>query len=221
MATETLNSPDQTLAGLYPGFLAALLAGDRRECEALTEQCLGARVPILALYQQLFQRALYQMGEEWQYNRISVGNERLATAIVEGLLNRLYPRVIAPHRRGRRIIVGSVEGELHQVGAKMVCDVFEMHGWEALYLGADTPTAELLRTVLDLHPDAVGLSLSVYAHLGTLLDALARLRCAHPDLPVLIGGQGLRQVGATLSTDPKVHYTANLDTLERFVTSLH
>ncbi|WP_295458229.1 cobalamin-dependent protein [uncultured Thiodictyon sp.] len=220
MATETPRAPDQTLADLYPEFLAALLAGDRRRCEALTDQCLGAQVPILALYQQLFQRALYQVGEEWQYNRISVGRERLATAIVEGLLNRLYPRVITPQRSGRRIIVGSVEGELHQVGAKMVCDVFEMHGWEAIYLGADTPTTELLRTVLDLRPDAVGLSLSVYFHLGALLTALARLRGAHPELPILIGGQGLRQIGPTLSDDRKVHYAADLDALERLVKRL-
>jgi methanogenic corrinoid protein MtbC1 len=222
MATEDLDLPvpDPTLTILYPGFVAALLAGNRRRCEALTDQALGAGVPILALYQQLFQRALYQVGEEWEHNRISVGTEHLATAVVEGLLNRLYPRVIAPYRRGRRIVIGSVEGELHQVGAKMACDVFEMHGWEALYLGADTPTTELLRTVSELRPNAVGLSLSISTHLDALHAALGLLRAAHPELPVLIGGQGLRQLGPTLTADPKVHYMADLDALERLVTRL-
>ena len=222
MTTETLHPmvPDTLLSDLYPDFLAALLTGDRRGCDALTEQALGAGVPILPLYQLLYQRALYQVGEEWQYNRISVATEHMATAIVEGLLNRLYPRVIAPKRVGRRIVVGSVEGELHQVGPKMVCDVFEMYGWDALYLGADTPTVELVRTVRERRPDAVGLSLSVYAHLGALQSAIGLIRQSFSELPVLIGGQGLRQVGPGLSQDYKVHYVADLDALERVVISL-
>jgi methanogenic corrinoid protein MtbC1 len=218
--TQEATAVDSALCGLYPDFLAALLVGDRRCCEALTDQALAACVPILALYQRLFQRALYQVGEEWACNRISVGTEHLATAIVEGLLNRLYPQVITPNRIGRRIVVASVEGELHQVGAKMVCDVFEMYGWEALYLGADSPTTDLLRTVRDLRPYAVGLSLSVYGHLGALEAAIGLIRSNFPELPVLIGGQGLRQVGPALSSDYKVHYVADLDALERLVIGL-
>ena len=219
-ATPSVSVTQSVLLDLYPQFLAALLAGDHRRCGELVDQALAMGVPILVIYQQIFQQALYQVGEEWAQNRISVGVEHLATAIVEGLLNRLYSRLITPHQNGRRIIIGSVEGELHQIGAKMVCDVFEMHGWEALYLGADTPTAELLRTVRDLRPDAVGLSLSVYSHLGRLLDAVELIRSGFPDLPVLIGGQGLRRVGANPIHDPKVHYASDLDTLECLISSL-
>jgi MerR family transcriptional regulator, light-induced transcriptional regulator len=212
------HPPDHLLGALYPAFLAALLAGDRRRCEALTEQALTAPVAILDLYQDLYMRALYQVGVEWEENRISVGIEHLATAIVEGLLNQLYPRVISPRRTGRRIVIGSVEGELHQVGAKMACDVFEMHGWEALYLGADTPTAEIVRTIQTLAPDAVGLSLSIADHLPALHSAIGLIRGACPELPILVGGQGLRTLGPTLSFGPGVHYLADLDDLVRFIT---
>ncbi len=222
MATAIPEHPTSAdpLATLYPAFLEALLAGDRRHCEALTDQALGARVAILDLYQHLFRRALYRVGEEWEHQRIPVGVEHLATAIVEGLLNRLYPQIIAPRRSGRRIVIGSVEGELHQVGAKMACDVFEMHGWEALYLGADTPTDELLRTLKALTPDAVGLSLSVTDHLGTLLAAVAAIRTGFPELPLLIGGQGLRHAETALPLDPQIHYLADLNALDRFITDL-
>ena len=226
MATETLiptphpTAAEHTLSALFPEFLGALLRGDRRRCESLTGDALAAPVPILTLYQRLYQRALYRVGEEWAANRISVGTEHLATAIVEGLLNQLYPNICTPQRTGRRIVVGSVEGELHQVGAKMVCDTFEMHGWEALYLGADTPTAELLRTVRELRPDVVGLSLSVYQHLGALETAIGLIRAEFPDLPLLIGGQGLREIGPSLTTDPGVHYVADLDALGRFIAGL-
>lgn len=150
-----------------------------------------------------------------------MGVEHLATAIVEVLLNRLYPRVSSPERNGRRVVIGSVEGELHQVGAKMACDVFEHCGWEALYLGADTPTYELLRTVHDLKPDAVGLSLSIASHLDKLQAALHLLRAAFPTLPLYIGGQGLRNLDGQVVNGPAVHYFADLDTLDRHLAAQH
>ncbi len=211
---------DDLLAALYPPLLAGLLSGDRRACDAVVTEALAGGMPILVLYQRLLQPALYEIGEQWAQNRISVGIEHLATAIVEGLLNQLYPRIVAGPRNGRRIVVSSVEGELHQVGAKMVCDVFEMHGWDALYLGANTPTSELLRTVKTLTPDAVGLSLSLGFHLDALRGALQQLRTAHPQLPILIGGQGLRQSPEPISSDPNVHGFRDLDALDRFIARL-
>ena len=219
MTTRSSVPPVATLisAAARADFLTALLNGDRSRCLALTEQVLRSGIPVLTLYQELYQSALYQIGELWASNRISVAREHLATALVEGLLNQVYPRVIAPHRVHRRIVVASVEGELHQIGAKMVCDVFEMHGWDAFYLGADMPTCELLHLLREQGPDLLGLSLSVYLHLNTLLHMLAAGRAEFLTLPILIGGQGLRQVGPTLTLGPAVHYVADLDALNRFV----
>lgn len=217
MPTPLQNPLPDALAEVYPAFLAGLIAGNRRLCEGLTDRALAAGVPLLVIYQDLLQRALYAVGEEWAANRIPVGVEHLATAIVEGLLNRLFAHMASPARNGRRIIISSVEGELHQVGAKMASDVFEHHGWDALYLGADTPTHELLRTVRDLRPDAVGLSLSVRFHLDNLRAALDLLRAAFPTLPLYVGGQGLAGLDGPVVDDPDEHCFTDLDALDHFL----
>ena len=204
----------------YPEFLAALLAGDRRRCTVLTRRTLADGIPVIDLYQRLFQQALYRVGDLWEHNQISVASEHLATSIVEGLLNQIYPEVISPRRADKSIVVTSVEGELHQVGGKMACDVFEMHGWDAFYLGADTPVRELLRLLHEQPPDLVGLSLSVYFHIGDLYATVDAIRAEFPVLPILIGGQGLRHIEPTLFQGPNVHYLADLSELNRFVASL-
>ncbi len=222
MIAATLASPASipVLPVTYSEFLAALLAGDRRRCAALTRQTLADGIPVIDLYQRLFQRALYRVGDLWERHQISVASEHLATSIVESLLNQIYPELISPRRTGKTIVVTSVEGELHQVGGKMVCDVFEMHGWDACYLGADTPTRELLRLLREQPPDLVGLSLSVYFHLGDLRATVDTIRAEFPALPILIGGQGLRHIGPTLFQDPKVHYLADLSELNCFAATL-
>ena len=220
MTLELLASPASTHAPSappYPEFVNALLAGDRRRCAELTQRALRHGVPVPELYEQLFRRALYRVGKLWERNQISVAAEHRATSIMEGLLNQIFPEVISSRRVERSIVVASVEGELHQVGGKMVCDVFEMSGWDACYLGANTPVRELSRLLRETCPDLVGLSLSVYFHVGILRDMVEAIRAEFPALPMLIGGQGLRHIGPTVIQDPMVRYVADLRELQRFI----
>ena len=214
MTAETPASPP---LDAYPDFLSALLAGNRHHCAALAQHSLTAGVPVSDLYQQWFQRALYRIGELWECNQVSVATEHLATSIIESLLNQVYPQIIAPRRVGKSIVISSVEGELHQVGGKMVCDIFEMHGWDTYYLGADTPTRDLLRLLREQRPNLVGLSLSLYFHIGVLQNTVGAIRTEFPDLPILIGGQGMRHIGSTLIPDRAVYYLAGLNEINRFL----
>ncbi len=202
----------------YQRYLSALLSGDRGECAQVLDGENRENSPIIPLYEGLFQRSLYRVGELWEMNRISVATEHMATSITEGFMNQFYSRVISPHRRGKKVIVASAENEMHQVGAKMAADVFEMHGWDSLYLGANTPTFELVRFIDETEPDLVGISLSVYFHMGDLEGMLNVLQKRFPDLPLLIGGQAFRHGGENV-VDPYlgVNYISSLSALKRFI----
>ncbi len=212
-------SPGTTVdKATYRAYLAALLAGDRGRCSALVEDQILRHPSIRDLYEGLFRRALYEVGDLWESNRISVAVEHMATAITEGLMNALYHRIVSGKRAARKVIVASVTDELHQVGGKMVADVFEMKGWDSYYLGADLPEPELVRLVRDIAPDAVGLSMSVYFHLGALKRMVGLLEQRFADLPVIVGGQGFRHGGKqALENEPNVTYIDALATLERFI----
>ncbi len=212
-------SPDHGVTeSIYREFLAALLAGDRRRCAATVDAQIQRRPGIRDLYEGLFQRALYEVGDLWEANRISVATEHMATAITEGLMNTLYDRIVSPDRTGRTAVIASVTDELHQVGGKMVADVFEMHGWDSYYLGADIPAGELVRVVRDLDPDVVGLSMSLYFHLDALRRTIHGLRDQTGDPTVFVGGQGFRHGGRqALAGEPNLIYIDSLATLERTI----
>ncbi|MEW8692880.1 MAG: cobalamin-dependent protein [Candidatus Thiodiazotropha endolucinida] len=211
----------QSLSESLDSFLVCLIKGDREMCSFITEEVLRNGTPIPALYQGLFQPALYRVGELWAENRISVATEHMATAITEGLLNQVYPRLINRHRSGRKAMLATVEEELHQVGAKMAADVFEMHGWDGLFLGSGRSTYELLSALKEEQPDILGLSFSVYDHLDSLTNMITRVRSDYPDLPILIGGQGLNQGGEELEEAfSKVTCVRNLDELDAVITHI-
>ena len=202
----------------YHRYLSALIQGDRWECVQILDGENREDRAIIPFYEGLFQRSLYRVGELWEMNRISVATEHMATSITEGFMNQLFARMISPHRRGKKVIVASAENEMHQVGAKMAADVFEMHGWDSLYLGANTPTLELVRFIDDVEPDLVGISLSVYFHMGDLEGMLNALQKRFPNLPVLIGGQAFRHGGENVVDPyPDAIHIASLGELKRFI----
>ncbi len=203
---------------VFKRYTENLIAGDRTRCAVVVDELLSAGVAIKTIYQDLIQRSLYEVGDCWERNLITVASEHLATAVTEGLMNRIYTHIAPPPANGRKVVIASVENELHQVGGKMVADIFEMHGWDCDYLGANVPTGELERYIEDIRPDMLGLSLSVYMHMAVLKTMLDRLTRRFPKLPIIIGGQAFRHGGRELTHSyAGVQWIASLDDLEELL----
>ena len=98
----------------------------------------------------------------------------------------------------------------------MIADFCELRGWRSPFLGANTPLADLLQLIEERRPDLLGLSLSIYFNLPSLLKALDAVSGKYPDLPILVGGQAFRWgAKAALQPYPNVKYLESLDELEQ------
>ncbi len=202
----------------YQNYLEHLLAGRRHECAQIVQQLLDERIVIKRLYTDLFQRSLYQVGQLWENNQISVAKEHLATAITESLLTLVYPMLFADRQAHKKAVISCVANEFHQIGGKMVADIFEMNGWDGYFLGANTPIAELISFIDETKPDLLGLSLSIYFNLPALKRAIEAIRAEYPDLLILTGGQAFRWGGIdSLKAYPNVEYLPSLDSLENLI----
>lgn len=198
-------------------FLNSLLIGSRNGCYKVVKEFRKSNLSIIVLYEDIFKNSLYRIGKMWESNKISVAIEHMSTSIVEGLMNELLPEIISLERKNKTIIVSCVENEEHQVGGKMVADIFEKNSWDAKYLGANTPMVELVRFCELEKPDLVCLSLSVYENVQFLLKEITEIRKV-TNVPILIGGQALRNIGIGLcKTLENVLYFEKLKDVENYI----
>ncbi len=188
-------APASVPEALYRSYLAGLLTNNREQCRASFQQWMDADPDLLSLYEDLVQRSLYEVGELWEQGKISVATEHLATAISEGLLNLTYPRLFASPRIGKSAVVTCVANEHHQIGGKMVADLFELHGWRGYFLGANTPVRDVLALLTAKRSDVVALSVATAFGLAEVINVAAVIRAEFPGLPILVGGQALRWGG--------------------------
>lgn len=183
---------DSPLALTRSLFVQAILNGERRAAVTIASEALQNGASIDDLYADVFQDALYEVGRRWERNQISVAQEHMATAITQYVMAQMYERIPqVPARRGKAVLTG-VPGELHHVGALMVADVLEAHGWEARYLGSNLPIPSVVSTVRDQAPDVLGISVTMIFNLHHATRLIGEVRGLGHPVRIIVGGGAFR-----------------------------
>lgn len=153
------QSADETRALTRGMYLQAVLAGERNGALTVITEALRGGASALDMYVDVLQSTLYDIGQMWESNKITVAHEHAATAITQFVAAHLYDRLdrSSGNPRGTLLITG-LEGELHSVGAMMVADVLEAHGWDVHFLGTNLPHRSILDAIRERNPDCIGIS---------------------------------------------------------------
>jgi methanogenic corrinoid protein MtbC1 len=173
------------------GYLRALLAADVPAARAVIDDAVTTGMSSRAIYLDVLQPALYEVGRRWSHAEISVAQEHLATAATQSAMARLAEGLSTGPRRTRpgAALVACVSDELHAVGGRMVADFLEADGWNVVYLGQLTPSADLAAMVAEHGAQVVALSAALPGRVARVAEVCAALRALDPAPFVIVGGQ--------------------------------
>jgi MerR family transcriptional regulator, light-induced transcriptional regulator len=214
--------PSQPLAELAHEYLSALLRYDRHGASALILGAVEKKVSVKEIYCRVFEPCQYEIGRLWQSNVVSIAQEHYCTASTQFIMSQLYPYIFRSDRTFRGTIVAAcVCGELHEIGARMLCDLLEMEGWNTIYLGANVPTAGIVDVLRDNRSDILAVSASMTFHIRAVREVIAAVRLASPEVRILVGGYAFkivpnlwRDVGADYCTKNAADAIALIDGLD-------
>ena len=205
---------------IYAAYMECLLQGDKRGCGLIVQRLLTEGISFENLYVDLFQKAMYHTGDLWMKNRISVATEHLITATTLSMMTLVHPLLLDAPRNGKKAVVTCVSGELHQVGGKMVSDMFELHGWDSYFLGANTPVEGLLDLIEEKQPEVLCLSVSLSIHVSPFIETVEKTRARFPELNILAGGQAFLNNTEEFNSAPRLSYLRSLYELEAWIANL-
>lgn len=186
-----IDAAPVAVSDVFRDYLSALRAGDRRAAFGAIDAAREAGVELGAIYMEVFQPAMREIGRLWQENEISVADEHLATAITQAAMARAFEDAFSwGPDGGRSLIAACADLERHEVGLRMICDLLDLRGWDTTYLGATVPIESLVTMVRRKRPDAVALSVAIAPHLPRLRLMIEAIRSLIPDPPlILVGGR--------------------------------
>jgi methanogenic corrinoid protein MtbC1 len=187
-------------------FLSLLLHGDTQGCLKLVGQSILTADDLKHFYLDVVWPAMTRIGYLWESNQISVAEEHLATAIVGRVMASLYPRFALFETTRGKAIVTAGPNEFHEVGARMVADFMEMDGWDVTYLGANTPTGDLLKILKQHKPFVVALSVATVFNLDNARQIIQMINEDREtsNIKVMVGGlafNGMPQLWQNIGAD--------------------
>jgi methanogenic corrinoid protein MtbC1 len=181
-------SGDTSIDLMANRYLDLLLSGDRLTASRLILEAVDRGTSLQDIYLQVFQRAQRDIGRLWQTNQISVAQEHYCTAATQLIMSQLYPRIFASEKKGFSMVATCVGGELHEIGARMVADFFEMHGWDTYFLGANMPTASILDMLSKRRAALLAISATMTFHVPLVRELVAETRKSGLKVRIMVGG---------------------------------
>ncbi|MFP7495101.1 cobalamin B12-binding domain-containing protein [Terribacillus saccharophilus] len=168
-------------------FAAALLAGDERQAYTiLTEDDR----PSIRVYKEIITPAMYEIGEKWLRNEITVADEHLATSVCDfALAQYIFPFKRQNRQSEKKAMFLCLEDEQHVIGSKMVAAVFEENHWQVRHLGPNLPLAHALQSAEQWQPDVVGLSAAIPYRIATLKEYITAFEQLSWKPRILVGGR--------------------------------
>jgi methanogenic corrinoid protein MtbC1 len=181
------SNPHKELA---EAFLNDCLRLQRRAATAKIHAAVERGVPVVEIYLDVLTPVLHELGRLWHLNKITVGHEHYCTAVVQMVMAQLFPHIFDGSPKKGRLVATCVAGELHEVGARMVSDLFEMNGWDTVFLGADVPKESVINTLIEHDAHILAISVTLGSHLGEVSEMIEAVRASLPcaRIKILVGG---------------------------------
>lgn len=150
------------------------------------------------------------VGERFRDGEIYLPDVLMSAKAMQAGMEHLRPYFLSGDAEYKgAIVMGTVSGDLHDIGKRIVAMFFEGNGWKVIDLGVDVSPKRFLKAVDTVQPRAVGLSALLTTTMPSMADATQAIKNNYPDVKVLVGGAPLNQefadkIGAdAYSPDPQ------------------
>ncbi len=132
---------------------------------------------------------LARIGAGWEAGEITPGQEHLGSDVIDRVLGQLADPSRSPDGPG--LVVATLPGERHGLGARLVSAVATVDGWRVTYLGTDLPVGDIAAAANRVGASAVAISVVGGDRLDETIRSLAVLReLLSPAVDILVGGRG-------------------------------
>ena len=164
----------------------ALVSGDETRARSISHHLIGEGTNVVVFVQRVLGPALREIGDAWEYGELPIWSEHRASAIAERVLAEL-----SPNPRGRRrgvVAVAAVSGDHHSLPTMMATVALRDANWQVHHLGADTPSAELVRFCTEQPVDLAVLTVTNPDSIEVAEHTADTLRAA--GIRAIVGGPG-------------------------------
>lgn len=169
----------------------SIVNGDRAQAKARTQAALDAGLAPEAILKEGMIPAMKEVGDRFSAGEYCVPEMLVAARAMQEGLALIKPRLVSANivTEGK-VVLGTVSGDLHDIGKNLVGMMLEGAGFEIIDLGTDVPPKKFIEAIRSHHPDLVGMSAlltTTMPGMKATIDAM-QAEGLRAQVKVLVGG---------------------------------
>lgn len=177
----------------------AIIAGNLEQAVEVTHSIIEEKLDIQDVINNYMIKAMEEIGNRFQQQKAYVPELLMAARAMKGSLE-----LLKPHMKGDnvqtigKIVIGTVFGDLHDIGKNLVASMFEGCGFEVVNLGVNIPAAKFVDVVKSEQPDILCLSALLTTTMNNMKDVINALEQAgiRGKVKVMVGGAPVNELFA-------------------------
>ena len=184
-----LTSPEERLFN-------AILNGKSDEAAAATKEAIAQQIAPQDLINGQMIRAMGEVGQRFQDGKAFVPQLLMAGRAMKAALELLKPMLAgAASTSLGKVVIGTVKGDLHDIGKNLVASMLEGCGFEVVNIGIDVSADTFIEEVKKNHPDILCMSALLTTTMGYMKEVIDALEAAgiRDQVKVMVGGAPVTQ----------------------------
>ncbi len=182
----------------------AILNGDAKKSYAATQVALAEGTEPMQLIAESMVPAMDEVGKLFEAQEYFVPELLLAGRAMKSAMELIRPLLVASGQRmAVRVLIGTVSGDLHDIGKNIVASMLEGSGFEVIDLGADVAPAAFVAAIKERNPHVVCMSALLTVTMPAMKTTIEAIKNAgvRTQVKILIGGapvtsQYAQEIGA-------------------------
>lgn len=187
----------------------AIVAGNMNAAVQMSQQAVDAGIDPKSIISDYLIKGMEIIGARFGEGKAFVPNLLMSARAMKGCLDLLKP--LMQGETGitcGKIVIGTVKGDLHDIGKNLVASMFEGSGFELVNLGINVEADKFVQAIKDNNADILALSALLTTTMGYMKDVIEAVEAAglRGKVKIMVGGAPVnaefaKQIGADIYTD--------------------
>ncbi|MFP4059146.1 MAG: cobalamin B12-binding domain-containing protein [Bacteroidota bacterium] len=162
---------------------------DKDGADELAKKALETGMEADDILQKALVPAMEKVGGKFRENKIFVPQVLMSAKAMNTAMEHLKPHFLSGSVKRKGVfVIGTVAGDLHDIGKNLVSMMVEGNGWEVIDLGTDVGPEKFIEALKEKQPVAIGLSALLTTTMTNMEAAVKEIKGINPDVKILIGG---------------------------------
>jgi len=178
----------------------SILGGKLEPAVAITEEAIVEGLDPQMIINDYMIKAMEEVGARFECGKAYVPNLLMSARAMKGSLDLLKPLLQGDISCSKgKVIIGTVQGDLHDIGKNIVASMLEGCGFEVINLGVDVSGEKFVEAIKEHHADIVCMSALLTTTMSYMKDVVVAIEAAglRDKVKIMVGGAPVTQSFAT------------------------